>query len=35
MVGIAGDICFALDVIKGTGLLPGYDVWKWPYDHSF
>lgn len=26
MVGIAGDICFVIDVIKGTGLLPGYDI---------
>ena len=26
MVGLAGDICFAMDVITGTGYFPGYDI---------
>lgn len=26
MVGIAGDICFTMDVMEGTGLFPGYDL---------
>jgi hypothetical protein len=26
MIGIAGDICFTIDVITGTGLFPGYDL---------
>jgi len=26
MVGIAGDICFTMDVLKGTGYFPGYDI---------
>jgi len=26
MVGLAGDICFAMDVITGTGHFPGYDI---------
>jgi len=27
MVGLAGDICFAMDVISGSGYFPGYDIW--------
>lgn len=26
MLGVAGDICFTMDVLKGTGYFPGYDV---------
>lgn len=26
MLGIAGDICFTMDVIKGSGYFPGYDI---------
>jgi len=26
MVGIAGDICFTMDVLEGTGHFPGYDI---------
>lgn len=29
MIGIAGDICFTMDVIRGSGYFPGYDIW-WP-----
>ncbi len=26
MVGLAGDICFAMAVISGSGYFPGYDI---------
>jgi hypothetical protein len=26
MNGIAGDICFTLDVLAGSGYFPGYDL---------
>ena len=26
MVGIAGDICFTIDVLNGSGYFPGYDL---------
>ena len=26
MVGIAGDICFVIDVLIGQGYFPGYDL---------
>ena len=26
MVGIAGDVCFTIDVLKGSGYFPGYDL---------
>lgn len=27
MTGIAGDICFTMDVLSGVGYFPGYDLW--------
>lgn len=27
MLGIAGDICFTMDVLSGVGKFPGFDFW--------
>lgn len=28
MLGLAGDICFVMDVIQGVGKFPGFDFWS-------
>lgn len=27
MLGLAGDICFTMDVLHGVGKFPGFDFW--------
>lgn len=31
MLGVAGDICFTMDVISGVGKFPGFDFWNKPF----